>query len=370
MRRAVIFILILVYVLLILPSPAQAQNGQATLVSRALVDARQTWSGPQAGAAFAGKTINGITFPRGYQPVGTFSALFPSQDAQSWLVLSSGTFGAPQNSKDYLLTIQVVDLNWKNGSADIYDPIILADPKKKVGSIVNGGSPTRYLTGADFSPQAFVQMADGSFWVAEAYGPALLHFKDNGQLLEAPISLKAGGPLQGMGLQPNSNQLIIAQRGQGASVVFRAFDTTQKQLGQPLTTYQLSDASNNVSDVTMVGADKALVIEEDSQQGANAKFKKIFLADLSTNPTTQTLVVDLLNIADPNGIATSKVFADQPANAYGLSGPFKFPYMDVAAVYPTGSNTLLVVNNNHMPNGTARSANRADDSDFIALQIP
>ena len=372
MRRVFTPILIVISLLLILPDSARAQSGQATLVNRALVDAKQTWSGPQAGAAFAGKTINGISFPRGYQPVGSFSALFPSQGSSSWLALSTGSFGNPQNSKDYLLTIQILDLNWGNGNGDIYDPIILSDPKGKIKStnIVNASTPTRYLTGADFNPQAFVQASDGTFWVAEAYGPSLLHFRDNGQLLDTPIPLSGAGALQGMGLVPGGKQLLIAQREQGSNVVLRGFDTTKKQLTDASVTYQLSDPSHNVSDLAMINTNQAVVIEQDSQQGAAAKFKMIFMVDLSKNPAGKTPLVDLLNIADPNGIATSKVFSGQPANGFGLSGPFKFPYVDVAAVYPLNENTLLIVNDNHLPNGTGRSANQADDSDFIAVQIP
>lgn len=372
MRRAFLLVLVIVCLLLALPYSARAQNGQATLLNRALVDAKQTWSGPQAGAAFAGKTINGISFPRGYQPVGSFSALFPSQGSDSWLALSTGSFGNQQNSKDYLLTIQVLGLNWGNGNGDIYDPVILSDPKKKVSgtNIVNASTSTRYLTGADFNPQAFVQLSDSSFWVAEAYGPSLLHFRDNGQLLDAPIPLSGAGALQGMGLIPGTKQLIIALHGQGSNVVFRVFDAAKKTLGDPVSTYQLSDASHNVSDVAMVNGTQAVVIEQDSQQGAAAKFKMIFLVDLSVDPAKKSPLADLLNIADPNGIATSSLFAEQPANGFGLSSPFKFPYMDVSAVYPVNDKTLLVVNNNHLPNGTARSANRADDSDFITIQVP
>lgn len=149
--------------------------------------------------------------------------------------------------------------------------------------------------------------------------------------------------------------------------MFRTFDAGAKALGAEIGSYPLTSGAN-VSEVIMIGARQAIVIEQDAQQNQNARLKRIFLADFGANPANKTLLADLLNIADPANISTAQVFK-QPDNAFGLGATFKFPFADVSAVYPRDAQTLIVVNNNDVPFGAGRSAAEADDTEWIAIQI-
>src|SRR5207247_1505721 len=120
---------------------------------------------------------------------------------------------------------------------------------------------------------------DGSYWIAEASGPSMLHVDAEGHLLDAPVSLGSGA-LQGMSAAPGDTTLIVAQRSGGTTIVLKAFDVKQRTIGQQVGTYTLNAPSNNVSALTVINAGQAIVIEQDANQGKDARFKQVFLADL------------------------------------------------------------------------------------------
>ncbi|MCC7448807.1 MAG: esterase-like activity of phytase family protein [Anaerolineae bacterium] len=375
MRPRLIRLFILVIVLA-LPLPVVAQGAPAKLVGRAILPADTLATGPQAGQALAPRdTINGLKVPFDSQPVGSISAIAPSSYAGAWLALTNGVFDTRQNSGDYLLRLYTMEIDWLtanggNGSVTVLDWKNLTDPAKKITQAIrNANTQTRELTGADFDVRGLAQASDGSLWVADSYGPALLHFDANGQLLDAPIALAGAGPLQGVGALPGQAGLVVAQRASGSNteVVLRAFDTDKRAIGAALSTYPLSAAANNLSDLVMISNTQAVVIEQDAAQNQAAQFKRLFLVDLSAKPARKTLLVDLLNIADAASLSTAPAFAN-PSGTFGLGAAFKFPYLDAAALYPTNAQTLLIVNNNHVPFGLGRS-NAADATEFIAVQL-
>src|SRR6185436_12422865 len=47
----------------------------------------------------------------------------------------------------------------------------------------------RQLTGADADPESLVAMPDDTFWIGDEFGPWLLHFSVDGELLAAPVEL-------------------------------------------------------------------------------------------------------------------------------------------------------------------------------------
>ena len=61
-----------------------------------------------------------------------------------------------------------------------------------------------------------------------------------------------------------------------------------------------------------MNASRFLVIERDNFEGANAKFKKIYVIDLNRVDAqgflVKTQVADLLQIADPDGLAGGGTF--------------------------------------------------------------
>ncbi|MEA5553738.1 glycerophosphodiester phosphodiesterase family protein [Anabaena cylindrica UHCC 0172] len=145
--------------------------------------------GPASGNGISG---NGRTGPFPGQPIQGFSGVQFADD-NSFYFLSDNGYGAKNNSADYLLRIYRVDPNFKgvengDGTVNTLDFIQLSDPDHKVPfTIVNEGTSTRALTGADFDVESFVIAKDGSIWIGEEFGPYLLHFDASGKLLDAPI---------------------------------------------------------------------------------------------------------------------------------------------------------------------------------------
>jgi len=120
--------------------------------------------------------------------------------------------------------------------------------------------------------------------------------------------------------------------------------------------YQLEDKDNGVNEILAVNDHQFLVLERDGDGGNSAKFKKLFLADL-TGATDISDIASLPRTGAPDGVkAVSKTpFLDLLAPAYGLAGP-TFPEKIEGIAFgpdrPDGSHLLIVT----------------QDNDFIASQ--
>lgn len=137
---------------------------------------------------------NGRTGPFDGQPVQGFSGVqFAPDNPGSFWFLSDNGFGSQDNSTDYLLRIYQVDPNFAgleegDTSVAVEDFIQLSDPDNLIDfDIINEDTEDRLLTGADFDVESFVIGENGDIWVGEEFGPFLLHFNSEGELLEAPI---------------------------------------------------------------------------------------------------------------------------------------------------------------------------------------
>ena len=131
--------------------------------------------------------------PFNSQPVQGFSGV-QYIDGESYWFLADNGYGTKDNSADFLLRIYKVDPNFStetNGSGDAQwtDLIQLSDPDNLVPfEIVNEGTSDRILTGADFDPESIVLADDGTIWIGEEFGPYLLHFNGEGELIDSPIA--------------------------------------------------------------------------------------------------------------------------------------------------------------------------------------
>ena len=376
LRSAAISICFLIALLPIVPTSAQSGNQ---------LSGRAVWpnslaDGPQSGAAYAGQKINGLKLPFDTQPVGNVSGVLPG-DSGYWLVLAGHGFQNSAKSADFFLRIYTVQINFCQGNcpaggdqgmATHVDWWTLSDSKKLIpAAIHNASTPDRELTGADYDMVGFVQAKDGSFWIAANQGgntPTLLHFaaspKVSGQskflpLLEAPITLQ-GGSLVGLGITQDQSTLVFAEKDNSFHTLSLS---NPKQPATAQKSYSPSDSGNIIGGIAVSNTTQALVIEQDSQQNSAAKFKQIFAFDWTTG--AKTPVVDLLNISDPKNISTQPAFA----KGYGVGPTFKFPYLDISGVYTSDGQTLVVVNDNHVPFDTGRTANTAEDTDFITIQL-
>lgn len=160
---------------------------------------------------------NGRTGPFDGQPVQGFSGVqfAPDNTGALWFLSDNG-FGEQGNSADYLLRIYQADANFTgvengDGTIEIENFIQLSDPNNLIDfDLVNEGSEDRLLTGADFDPESLVIDDRGDIWVGEEFGPYLLHFNSDGELLEAPIATPNVTNLNTLNGQ---DPLVIGHRG-------------------------------------------------------------------------------------------------------------------------------------------------------------
>ena len=162
-------------------------------------------------------SANGRTGPFDGQPVQGFSAVqfAPSSDGGTFWFLSDNGFGGEFNSADYLLRIYQAAPSFRgqggDGDVQIEGFVQLSDPNGLIPfEIQNGGTQDRLLTGADFDIESFVIDGNGDIWVGDEFGPFILHFNSEGELLEAPIATPNPVDLNTLNGQ---DPLVIAHRG-------------------------------------------------------------------------------------------------------------------------------------------------------------
>ena len=173
------------------------ESMQGTLEGFAVLPADTFAEGPPSGADSGDGTpidANGRTGPFESQPVQGFSGVqfAPDGNGAFWFLSDNG-FGAQTNSADYLLRIYQVDPSFTGDLEDgdgieIQNFLQLADPNSLIPfDIINEETEERLLTGADFDIESFVIDDSGDIWVGEEFGPYVLHFNSDGELVEAPI---------------------------------------------------------------------------------------------------------------------------------------------------------------------------------------
>ena len=165
--------------------------GHTQLEGYAVLPADTFADGPDSGAEIS---ANGRTGPFAGQPVQGFSGVQFANPGSRFLLMTDNGFGTKADSADYLLRIYEVDPNFAgaergNTSVSVGTEegsfIQLSDPNHLIPfDIVNEQSADRLLTGADFDIESFVVTSSGDIWIADEFGPYLLHFNSTGELLE------------------------------------------------------------------------------------------------------------------------------------------------------------------------------------------
>ncbi len=138
------------------------------------------------------------------------------------------------------------------------------------------------------------------------------------------------------------------------------FDLTAGEYNGLVGFYQTDIVGNPIGDFTPINDTEFLVIERDNRQGEEAEFKKIFKIDISNideeGYVEKELVVDLLDIADPNDL-----------NNDG-STTFTFPFVTIEDVVVVDENTILVANDNNYPFSQGREGD-IDNNEIILLEL-
>ena len=410
----------------LLPQAAQS----AELLGRAVLPATTFSPGPTSGQFIA--TANGISVPfQAAQPVQGFSAVLPGPSAGSYYVLSDNGFGAQNNSADALLRVYGVRPDFTTGTVSAANVqtgaalpsfgagsfIQLSDPNRLASfpTVADGttypGSTIavdpaitagRLLTGADFDPESFRRLADGSFYFGEEFGPFLLHTNASGALIDRPTPLPnslglgtnplvqspqypadtTGGlpPLttanlgssrgfEGMALNTSGTRLLALLEGalttdpQRDRLLINEFDVATRTYTGRVFQYRLDNPAHAIGDLTALSDTEFLVIERDNNQGAAAAFKRIFRINTASigadGFVSKTQVADLLNISDPNALGGNGT----------VNGVFTFPFVTIESVLPINDRTLLVINDNNFPFSSGRTPGQADNNEFILIGL-
>jgi hypothetical protein len=394
--------------------------------------------GPVSGQFATGS--NGVTPPYQGQPIPGFSGMIPARLPGMFISLPDNGFGAQGNSADFVIGFYRVTPSFKTdgdgttsrGSVSVHGFTAFSDPKELLDAtfIANGpvyartnyyAAPAaqiavdasikngRWLTGADFDVESIAGMNDGTFWVGEEFGPYLLHFDAEGQLLSAPIrhpvlrapqnpantvadpaNLPSSRGFESMTRNGDGTRLYLTTEASINSepdkrlLEIYEFDARLEQYTGRTFKYAkdssdyITGGANNATnifvtgDMTHVAGDRYLVIERDDFQGPPSSVnpprqKKLYLIDLNevdsaTGVLEKRLLVDLLDIDDPNDIGGP--LAEIPADT------FNFPLQSVESVTPVDPFTLLVGLDNNYPGGNGRVPGTPDGTEIITLRSP
>jgi len=329
------------------------------------------------------------------QPVQGVSSIKPGSTAGAWWALSDNGFGGKWNSSDYRLCIYLFDVRPRTeagtDSRNALQAIIeLSDPAKFFPwRLADENSEERLLTGLDADPESLVTMPDESFWIGDEFGPWLMHFSVDGELLAPPIELpdnlrsvdhplaitRADIPrlahsrgLEAMDLAGDNQTLVSILEGTvggDAPKTLRVlrYDTAA---GKWLTTtliYELDADTSSLTDMSLIDGNRFVVIERDDSQGDAARAKRVYSIDLDRavpgKPLQKKLVIDLLSIGNSRGLVVTT-----PAGA-----PFRFPYLTTESIQVLDRKHVVIVNDNNYPATGGRGANVKDATEWIWLEL-
>jgi hypothetical protein len=320
----------------------------------------------------------GIDLPFAGQPVQGVSGLAASPEGSWYVVLDNG-FGTRANSADFLLRIYTLTPQWRTakGGAGTVD----------TGFFISLSGPQgQSLTGADYDPESLVRLDDGSFWLGDEFGPYLLHFSAQGELLEPPLrvagavapeyasdelpaTLRSSRGFENLGSSPDGALLYPMLEGSlpgedrvlgiyTFNIAARAFVMADGKPARHL--YRLDELGTAVGALRMLDDHRALVVERDSGQGAAAQFKKVFAIDFEQADADGLLVkhevADLLDTADPDDLDGDGKLT------------FRFDHQTIESIAVLDDGRLLIVNDNNYPFGRARSATEPDPTEFILIR--
>jgi hypothetical protein len=284
------------------------------------------------------------------------------------------------------------------------------------------GSDKRYLTGADFDVESIQPVADG-FWVGEEFGPYILKFDLDGKLTDVipttvdgkPVmspdnptltlqadpskktpafNLKRSGGYEGMALSNDNSKLYGLLEGP----LWTDSETVEQADGRPALRiieldvaskawtgrswlYPLAEGGEAIGDFNMLDDRTALVIERDNGAGTvdkacadpkapkpdcfatGSKVKRIYkiaFDDSNVGKAVRKIgYIDLLKIADP----------DNKKRQGGGEGFYDMPFVTIENVDRVDATHIIVGNDNNLPFSAGRSLDKADDNEFVLLEV-
>ena len=325
---------------------------------------RTTTGGP-------GGTVNAVDFNSG--------AARASFDSTTRITLNDSTNKLALNGAGIVADATLYP-QWQSATNTNIASAISVDPAIKSG---------RLLTGADFDIESARKDKNGNFWFGDEFGPFLVKTDATGKVLKQEVSLPGvfapqnpyrngtaiasnlGSSLgfEGMAINPAGDRLYTLLEGTVTGDPTKTLRINEFNIDTESYTgnswrYQLENVGTNIGDMTAISNTQFLVIERNgntaTNPGVNGPFKRIYRIDTSildgNGNVSKSLVVDLMNIADPN---------DLDGNG---STTFTFPYVTIESVLILDANTLLVLNDNNYP-GTGGRNTGSDTTEFLRINL-
>ena len=377
---------------------ASKPDDTPTLLARAIFPANAYQPGPISGTLIAGD--NGAVPPFPGQPIPGFSAVLALTDGTFWAMPDNG-YGAKENSSDFLLRLYRVRPDFRtadggSGTIAVVGFVQLRDPDRRIPFPLSRAD--RLLTGADFDLESVRITKDGDLWFGEEFGPFILHTDAGGKVLEAPIPLPGVMSPQNPFLPSSDAWTIRASRGfEGMAIsidgktlyptlegalrndvdprrrIINEFDIKSRVYTGRTWQYHVDAGFPDalIGDLTALDEHRLVLIERDDFQGADARQKKIYLIDLRKTDASgvleKKLVLDLLNIADPNGISLPARLGE-----FGVGNPFSFPLQSVESLEVLTGERILIANDNNYPFSDGRwiGRDKPDDIEMIIVRVP
>jgi hypothetical protein len=354
----------------------------------------------------------GLALPFDGQAVQGASGLADAGGGR-WWVLSDNGFGSRRNSPDAMLMLHRLHLDFERGTARREATLFLRDPRRVIGfRITHEGTRARYLTGADLDPESLVADA-GGFWIGDEFGPYLLRFDREGVLLSlvearldgallrspdhhapdpaAPPQVQRSGGFESLAAEPGGARLWAllekplvdaSGRPEGAFLRMLAFDPARGGWTGESRRVPLAPAATSVGDLAFAADGGAWLLERDGGEGdpglacgdarrppdcfaQPARHRRLvrLAFDAADGEARRSAEFDLLDLADPRGVARQRGDTTLPAGRFGL--PFGTP----EGLAVLGDGRLLLANDNNLPFSAGRFLRRADDTEFVLLQV-
>lgn len=369
-----------------------------------------------------GVRLTGLSLPFDGQPLQGFSGIKAMPDGSFWSLSDNG-FGSKTNSTDAMLMLHHLTFDWDAGSVKVEKTLFLTDPDKKAPfPIAMEGSDKRYLTGADFDVESIQPVADG-FWVGEELGPYILKFSIEGVLTDViatkageievkspdnptivvpanpaakmpAFNLKRSGGYEGLAMSKDGTKLYgllegplyledgSVEKADGLTALrIIELDAASKAWTGKTWLYPLSEGGEAIGDFNMIDETTALVIERDNGAGVAdkacadpkapapdcfavpAKHKRIYKIEMTDNMAGKAVrkigYIDLMKIEDP----------DNKKRQGGGDGFYDMPFVTIENVDVVDPTHIIVGNDNNLPFSAGRALDKADDSEFVLLEV-
>ncbi|MGE8103506.1 esterase-like activity of phytase family protein [Allorhizobium sp. NPDC080224] len=405
----------------IIAAPADAPehlktSGKFTTADRERADALGSVPGKD------GVRLTGLSLPFDGQPLQGFSGIKRMEDGTFWSLSDNG-FGSKANSSDAMLMLHHLTFDWDAGAVNVQKTLFLSDPDKKAPfPIAMEASDNRYLTGADFDLESIQPVADG-FWVGEEFGPYMLKFSTEGVLTDViatkageievkspdnptlvvpanptakmPVfNLKRSGGYEGLAMSKDGTKLYgmlegplymedgSVEKADGLTALrIIGLDAASKTWTGKTWLYPLSEGGEAIGDFNMIDETTALVIERDNGAGVEtqacadpkapaadcfavpAKHKRIYKIEMTEENAGKAVrkigYIDLMKIEDP----------DNKKRQGGGEGFYDMPFVTIENVDIIDATHIVVGNDNNLPFSAGRALDKADDNEFVLLEV-